>query len=60
MVRTFIAQRGQKKSTVDRQRQHDLQIPDVRYSIHEAVEIFIQAKVAEGLRESPLRVILIL
>lgn len=55
MGRTFVAQRGQKKSQDDRQRHHVRQTSDVRYPIHDAVEIFIQAKKAEGLRESTIK-----
>lgn len=49
MGRTFIAQRGQTTSTNDRRS------TEVRYSIQEAVEIFIQAKQAEGLRASTIK-----
>jgi integrase/recombinase XerD len=49
MGRTFIAQRGQTKSTIDRH------TPDVRYTIQNAVEIFIHAKEAEGLRKSTIK-----
>ncbi len=49
MARTFIAQRGQTKSTNDRH------TPDVRYSIQNAVEIFIHAKEAEGIRNSTIK-----
>jgi integrase/recombinase XerD len=55
MGRTFIAQRGQMNSTEDRQSRHDRHTPDVRYTIHEAVEIFIKAKEAEGLRNSTIK-----
>lgn len=55
MGRTFVAQRGQKKSTDDRQFRQDRHTPDVRYTIHDAVEIFIKAKEAEGLRNSTIK-----
>jgi integrase/recombinase XerD len=55
MGRTFIAQRGQTKSTNDRQFRHDRQTPDVRHTIQDAVEIFIHAKEAEGLRKSTIK-----
>lgn len=55
MGRTFIAQRGQTKSTNDRQFHHDRQTPVVRYSIENAIEIFIHAKEAEGLRKSTIK-----
>ncbi|KGM46335.1 tyrosine-type recombinase/integrase [Neobacillus niacini] len=55
MGRTFIAQRGQTKSTNDRQFRRDRQTPEVRYSIENAVEIFIHAKEAEGLRKSTIK-----
>lgn len=55
MGRTFIAQRGQTKSTNDRQLRHDRQTLEVRYSIENAIEIFIHAKEAEGLRQSTIK-----
>ena len=44
MGRKFIAERGQKISRDDRQFNQDQHTNDVRYTIHEAVKIFIQAK----------------
>jgi hypothetical protein len=62
MGRTFVAQRGQTKSTEVRQFRNDRHTPDVRYTLQETVEIFIKAKEAEGLRNSTitLKVIMIL
>ena len=55
MGRKFIAERGQKISRDDRQFHHDRHTTDVRYTIDEAVEIFIQAKEAEGIRKSTIK-----
>jgi integrase/recombinase XerD len=55
MGRTFITQRGQTKSTQDQKFHQDRQSPDVRYTILDAVDIFIQAKEAEGLRKSTIK-----
>ena len=54
MGRKFIPERGQKISPNDRQFNHDQHSLDVRYTIHDAVEIFIQAKEAEGIRKSTI------
>lgn len=55
MGRTFVAQRGQKKSNEVRQIRHDRHTPDVRYTLNDAVGIFIKAKEAEGLRNSTIK-----
>ncbi|MCQ6275797.1 phage integrase SAM-like domain-containing protein [Bacillus sp. V3B] len=55
MGRTFVAQRGQKVSRNDRQINHDRHTNDVRYTIHDAVEIFIKAKETEGIRKSTIK-----
>ena len=49
MGRTFVAQRGQKVSRNDRHTN------DVRYTIRDAVEIFIKAKEGEGIRKSTIK-----
>ena len=54
MGRKFIAERGQKISRDDRQIHHDRHTSDVRYTLDEAIEIFIQAKEAEGIRKSTI------
>ena len=55
MGRKFIAERGQKISRDDRQIHHDQHTNDVRYTIHDAVKVFIQAKEAEGIRKSTIK-----
>ena len=55
MGRKFIAERGQKISRDDRQIHHDQHTTDVRYTIHDAVKVFIQAKKAEGIRKSTIK-----
>ncbi|MEH6949577.1 tyrosine-type recombinase/integrase [Bacillus sp. JJ634] len=52
---TFIAQRGQTKSTNDRQFRDDRHTTDVQYAFDEAIEIFIKAKEAEGVRKSAIK-----
>ena len=54
MGRKFITERGQKISRDDRQIHHDRHTSDVRYTLDEAIEIFIQAKEAEGIRKSTI------
>ena len=55
MGRKFIVERGQKISRDDQQPHHDRHTPNVRYTIHDAVEIFIEAKEAEGIRHSTIK-----
>ena len=55
MKRTFITERGQKILRDDRQFNQNRQSNDVRYTINEAVEIFINAKEAEGIRDSTIK-----
>ena len=47
MARKFIAQRGQQNLNNDQQINRVRHTSDVRYSLDEAIEIFIQAKEAE-------------
>jgi integrase/recombinase XerD len=55
MARAFIQQRGQRNLRDDRQFNQDRQSHNVRYTIIEAVELFIQAKEAEGIRDSTIK-----
>ena len=54
MARKFIAQRGQQNLNNDQQINRVRHTSDVRYSLDEAIEIFIQAKEAEGIRKSTI------
>jgi integrase/recombinase XerD len=54
MGRKFIAERGPKASN-DRQSKQDRKSLEVRYTLDEAVEIFIRAKEAEGIRASTIK-----
>jgi integrase/recombinase XerD len=54
MARKFIVERGPKASN-DRQPKQDRKSLEVRYTLDEAVEIFIRAKEAEGIRASTIK-----
>ncbi|MEY2195737.1 tyrosine-type recombinase/integrase [Neobacillus sp. BF23-41] len=55
MGRTFIAQRGQKNTNNDRQSNHVRHTMIDQHTIQNAVEIFIKAKEAEGIRKSTIK-----
>lgn len=54
MGRKFVAERGLKVSSNVQQSNHDRKSIDVRYSIEDAIDIFIRAKEAEGIRQSTI------
>ncbi|MDQ6598881.1 phage integrase N-terminal SAM-like domain-containing protein [Bacillus salipaludis] len=51
----MLHKEDKKNQTRVRQIRHDRHTPDDRYTLHDAVEIFIKAKEAERLRNSTIK-----